>query len=67
MGSVFLAEDTLGQRRVALKVLSKKLAGMQEFLERFKHEAQATGRLNHLNVVSAFDVCLLIADQEAAR
>ena len=56
MGSVFLAEDTLGQRRVALKVLSKKLAGMQEFLERFKHEAQATGRLNHLNVVSAFDV-----------
>jgi len=56
MGSVFLAEDTLGQRKVALKVLSKKLAGMQEFLERFKHEAQATGRLNHLNVVSAFDV-----------
>lgn len=56
MGSVYLAEDTLGQRRVALKVLSKKLAGMQEFLERFKHEAQATGRLNHLNVVSAFDV-----------
>ena len=57
MGTVYLADDSLAQRKVALKILSKKLAGSKEFLSRFKHEAQATGRLNHLNIVSAFDVC----------
>lgn len=56
MGNVFLAEDTLAQRMVALKVLSKTLAGSEEYLTRFRKEAQAMGRLNHVNIISAFTV-----------
>lgn len=55
MGVVFLAEDTLAGRRVALKVLPKKLAENQDFIGRFKREAKATGKLNHVNIIGAFD------------
>ncbi len=55
MGKVFLAEDTLAGRQVALKVLSKKLAENRDFISRFRREAKATGKLNHQNIVAAFD------------
>jgi eukaryotic-like serine/threonine-protein kinase len=54
MGLVFLAEDTNAQRTVALKVLSSKLASEERFLKRFRREAIATGKLNHVNIVSAY-------------
>jgi serine/threonine protein kinase len=62
MGAVFLAEDTVANRKVALKVLSKKAAADAVFLERFKREAKAAGTLKHPNIVRAFtsrdtDVC----------
>src|SRR5689334_784068 len=41
MGAVYLAQDTVASRKVALKVLPKRLAGEGEFLTRFKREAQA--------------------------
>jgi len=56
MGAVYLAEDTGLGRKVALKVLPKKLAGDKEFLSRFRREAQATANLNHVNIVSAYAV-----------
>ncbi|HYG73422.1 MAG TPA: serine/threonine-protein kinase [Planctomycetota bacterium] len=56
MGAVYLAEDTLAQRQVALKILAKKMSGSKQLIERFKREAQAAGRLNHLNIVTAFAV-----------
>ncbi|MCY3020686.1 MAG: serine/threonine-protein kinase, partial [Planctomycetota bacterium] len=56
MGAVYLAEDTLVQRKVALKVLGKRYAGDAAFLKRFRREAQATGKLNHVNIVSAYTV-----------
>ncbi|HYG74330.1 MAG TPA: serine/threonine-protein kinase [Planctomycetota bacterium] len=56
MGSVYLADDTLAQRKVAIKVLSKKLAENAEFVERFQREARAMGKLNHPNIVAAFAV-----------
>src|SRR4051794_4689795 len=36
MGSVYLAEDTVAQRKVALKVLPNQLAESAEFLNRFQ-------------------------------
>jgi eukaryotic-like serine/threonine-protein kinase len=56
MGNVYLAEDTVAQRKVALKVLNKQLADSAEFLNRFQSEAQMMGKLNHVNIISAFTV-----------
>ena len=55
MGAVYLAEDTGVQRKVALKVLPKKHASDQSFLSRFRREAKATGQLNHVNIVTAYN------------
>ncbi|MCY3018150.1 MAG: serine/threonine-protein kinase [Planctomycetota bacterium] len=54
MGTVYLAEDVNIGRKVALKVLPKKLGDNQEFVSRFRREAQSAGKLNHVNIVSAF-------------
>jgi len=56
MGQVFLAEDTHVGRTVAVKVLPKKLADDRQFLTRFRREAIATGKLNHVNIVCAYTV-----------
>jgi serine/threonine-protein kinase len=56
MGAVYLAEDTFAFRKVALKLLHRKYAGSPDFLARFRREAQAMARLNHANIVAAFDV-----------
>ena len=56
MGKVFLAEDTHVGRMVAVKVLPKKLAGNRQFITRFRREAIATGKLNHINIVGAHTV-----------
>jgi len=55
MGVVYLAEDTMAQRQVALKVLARELASDPTFLERFHREAVASGRLNHANLITAFN------------
>jgi serine/threonine-protein kinase len=54
MGAVYLAEDLNAGREVALKILSPELAGDAQFLSRFKREAIATGKLNHVNIVAAY-------------
>jgi len=56
MGAVYLAEDTMAQRQVALKVLAKRHADDAEHVKRFRREAVATGKLNHVNIVSAHTV-----------
>ncbi len=55
MADVWLADDTHLQRRVALKVLHSRFAQDQEFVARFKREAEAAAGLQHPNVVSVFD------------
>jgi serine/threonine-protein kinase len=56
MGSVFLAEQiTLGNRPVALKVLSRKLLDDPEFLLRFHIEGASTARIRHPNVVTIYN------------
>jgi serine/threonine protein kinase len=52
MGVVYKAHDTTLDRTVALKVLSPQLFRNQEFLQRFRIEAQAQARLNGPNIVT---------------
>lgn len=55
MASVFVAEDDVLGRRVALKVLHPHLAADDDFAVRFEREATAAASLNHPNVVQVFD------------
>jgi eukaryotic-like serine/threonine-protein kinase len=55
MADVYLAEDRLLGRKVALKLLQHRFAADHEFVERFKREAQSAAGLSHPNVVSIFD------------
>lgn len=55
MADVYLAEDGLLGRRVAVKLLQHRFAEDQEFVERFKREASSAAGLSHPNVVAVFD------------
>ncbi|MGD0007136.1 MAG: bifunctional serine/threonine-protein kinase/formylglycine-generating enzyme family protein [Terriglobia bacterium] len=56
MGAVFLAEQiALGNRPVALKVLSRRLLDDPEFLLRFHDEGASTARIRHANVVTIYE------------
>jgi eukaryotic-like serine/threonine-protein kinase len=55
MADVYCAEDTHLGRQVALKVLHRRFAQDQEFVERFRREASAAAGLQHPNVVNVFD------------
>ena len=55
MADVYLAQDELLGRQVAVKVLQDRFAGDQEFVERFRREASAAASLSHPNVVAIFD------------
>ena len=55
MADVYCAEDTHLGRRVAIKVLHRRFAQDQEFVERFRREAKSAAGLNHPNVVGVFD------------
>jgi eukaryotic-like serine/threonine-protein kinase len=55
MADVWLAEDAHLQRQVALKVLHRRFAQDQEFVQRFQREAESAAGLQHPNIVSVFD------------
>jgi len=56
MAVVFKAKQLSLDRIVAIKVLPKRLSENQEFVDRFYREGKAAARLNHANIVQAFDV-----------
>ncbi len=56
MAAVWEADDTLLDRRVAVKLLHAQFADEPEFLERFRREARAAARLSHPNIVPIYDV-----------
>src|ERR1700747_3003788 len=55
MGAVYLATHLGTDRYVALKLISPQFMRNTEFVERFKREARAAGRLRHPNVVDVTD------------
>src|SRR5215475_3601191 len=55
MGAVFLATHLGTKRPVALKVIAPQFMANEEFVERFRREAEAAGRLRHPNVVNVTD------------
>ncbi|MBX9677848.1 MAG: serine/threonine protein kinase [Gemmataceae bacterium] len=55
MGSVFRARDLESKDIVALKVLSRTMAGNPDMVERFRREAKAADKLHHENVVELLD------------
>ena len=55
MADVYLAEDQLLGRQLAVKVLHHHFAEDQEFVERFRREASSAAGLSHPNIVAIFD------------
>jgi eukaryotic-like serine/threonine-protein kinase len=55
MARVFMVRDRLLNRDVALKILRDQYAENEEFVERFRREAQSAAALNHHNIVSVYD------------
>lgn len=55
MGTVYLATHVGTERNVALKVIASEFMQRLEFVERFRREARAAGRLRHPNVVNVTD------------
>ncbi|SDQ61885.1 serine/threonine protein kinase [Virgibacillus subterraneus] len=56
MANVYLANDTILNRDVAVKVLRLDYANDEEFIARFDREAQSATSLSHPNVVNIYDV-----------
>lgn len=55
MSEVYRAADSLLGRDVAIKMLRPEMARDVNFRERFRKEAQNSGRLNHPNIVAVYD------------
>lgn len=56
MAIVYKGLDILLNRHVAVKVLRQQYVHDEEFIQRFRREAQAAASLSHSNVVSIYDV-----------
>lgn len=56
MADVYRAHDKLLDRSVAVKVLRSQFTNDEEFVTRFRREAQAAARLSHPNIVNIYDV-----------
>lgn len=63
MSYVYRAEDQRMRRPVAIKLLKEEYCEDEEFIRKFQNEAQAAAKLNHPNIVAAYDVI----DDDAAK
>jgi len=55
MGIVYKAKCTLLNRFVAIKILKTELIDCEDFITRFKREANSIASLSHPNIVSVYD------------
>lgn len=55
MGEVWLCNQESMERKVAVKILSPALTHDPDYIEQFLREVRNTGRLEHKNIVTAFD------------
>lgn len=56
MALVYKGRDTLLNRQVTVKLLRPEYTCDEEFVTRFRREAQAVAKLSHPNIVSVYDV-----------
>lgn len=56
MANVYLGNDQILERQVAIKVLKLEYANDPEFITRFHREAQSATSLSHPNIVNIYDV-----------
>ena len=56
MATVYKARQLSLDRMVAIKILPRKHTNNAEFVERFYAEGKAAAKLNHANIVQAYDV-----------
>ena len=56
MATVYKATDKVLKRYVAVKILRDEFTTDEEFIKRFRIEAQSAASLTHPNIVSIFDV-----------
>ena len=56
MADVYRAQDVLLDRVVAVKILHSNFATDNDFVVRFRREAQAAAKLSHPNIVNIYDV-----------
>jgi serine/threonine protein kinase len=55
MAAVYLAQDTVMERQVALKLLLPQLAADTQFVARFRREAKAVAQLEHRGITPVYD------------
>jgi len=55
MAKVYLGFDKVLNRDVAIKVLQEEFKDNEQFLNKFKREAQAAGKLSHPHIVNIYD------------
>jgi len=56
MARVYSAHDKKLKRMVALKVLDKKFYMNEEYVKRFKREAESIAKLDHPNIAEVYDI-----------
>ena len=56
MANVYLANDKILDRKVAIKVLRGDLSSDDKFIRRFQREALSVSNLSHPNIVEVYDV-----------
>lgn len=56
MANVYMAKDTILDRKVAIKVLRGDLSHDEKFIRRFQREALSVSNLSHPNIVEVYDV-----------
>ena len=56
MGEVYLADDTVLDRKVAVKLLPSDVASRSDRMRRFVQEAKVAAALNHPNIAHVYEI-----------